>query len=121
MLRTRTPLVIKSIATLMLPFNLHVLSLPPAFILSQDQTLHCICFFFQSSDCLLSVLSPASISSKESTWIFAALSIYFKELFPSLLFRRSGMQKYNFFLYLLPLPYFFFSFFYLFILLIDFQ
>ena len=41
-LRTRTPLVIKSIATLMLPFDLHVLSLPPAFILSQDQTLHCI-------------------------------------------------------------------------------
>jgi hypothetical protein len=26
----------------MLPFDLHVLSLPLAFILSQDQTLHCI-------------------------------------------------------------------------------
>ena len=25
----------------MLPFDLHVLSLPLAFILSQDQTLHC--------------------------------------------------------------------------------
>ena len=24
----------------LLPFDLHVLSLPPAFILSQDQTLH---------------------------------------------------------------------------------
>ena len=26
----------------MLPFDLHVLGLPLAFILSQDQTLHCI-------------------------------------------------------------------------------
>jgi hypothetical protein len=24
-----------------IPFDLHVLSIPPAFILSQDQTLHC--------------------------------------------------------------------------------
>jgi hypothetical protein len=37
--RTRLPVVI-SIAT-MLPLDLHVLSLPLAFILSQDQTLHC--------------------------------------------------------------------------------
>jgi hypothetical protein len=27
-----------------LPFDLHVLSMPPAFILSQDQTLHDNCF-----------------------------------------------------------------------------
>jgi hypothetical protein len=27
-----------------LPHDLHVLSLPLAFILSQDQTLHCKCF-----------------------------------------------------------------------------
>ena len=33
MLRTRPPL---SIAT---PFDLHVLGMPPAFVLSQDQTL----------------------------------------------------------------------------------
>ena len=38
-LRTRAPLV-SGIATL-LPFDLHVLGLPLAFILSQDQTLHC--------------------------------------------------------------------------------
>ncbi|MDB5281301.1 MAG: hypothetical protein JWO06_376 [Bacteroidota bacterium] len=38
-LLTRTPLV-SGIATL-LPFDLHVLGLPLAFILSQDQTLHC--------------------------------------------------------------------------------
>ena len=28
-----------------LPLDLHVLSLPLAFILSQDQTLHCIYFY----------------------------------------------------------------------------
>ena len=43
-LRTRTPLVWSCVATRPLPFDLHVLSLPPAFILSQDQTLHCIYF-----------------------------------------------------------------------------
>ena len=37
--RTRLP-VAASIATA-LPLDLHVLSLPLAFILSQDQTLHC--------------------------------------------------------------------------------
>ena len=31
---------------LLVPFNLHVLGLPLAFILSQDQTLHCVCFSF---------------------------------------------------------------------------
>ena len=29
----------------MLPLDLHVLSLPLAFILSQDQTLHCIILY----------------------------------------------------------------------------
>ena len=33
-----------------LPLDLHVLSLPLAFILSQDQTLHCIMFLFFQSD-----------------------------------------------------------------------
>ena len=46
-LRTRAPL---SCPEGHLPFDLHVLGLPLAFILSQDQTLHCIivlliCFF----------------------------------------------------------------------------
>ena len=39
MLRTRAP-VAGGIAT-PLPLDLHVLGLPLAFILSQDQTLHC--------------------------------------------------------------------------------
>ena len=41
MLLTSAPVAIKSIATLMLPLDLHVLSLSLAFILSQDQTLRC--------------------------------------------------------------------------------
>ena len=39
MLRTRSPLNIRCIATPNVPFDLHVLTTPPAFILSQDQTL----------------------------------------------------------------------------------
>ena len=39
MLRTRAPLV--STLAGLLPFDLHVLGLPLALILSQDQTLHC--------------------------------------------------------------------------------
>ena len=42
MLRTLAPVATISIATHVLPLDLHVLSLPLAFILSQDQTLHCI-------------------------------------------------------------------------------
>jgi hypothetical protein len=38
-LRTRSPLLFKCIATSEKPFDLHVLTTPPAFILSQDQTL----------------------------------------------------------------------------------
>ena len=44
-LRTLAPVADKSIATLSLPLDLHVLSLPLAFILSQDQTLHCTSLF----------------------------------------------------------------------------
>ena len=46
LLRTRAPVAIKSIATLMLPLDLHVLGLSLAFILSQDQTLRCINLIF---------------------------------------------------------------------------
>ena len=43
-LRTLLPVAAISIATDALPLDLHVLSLPLAFILSQDQTLLCISF-----------------------------------------------------------------------------
>ena len=38
-LRTLTPLTNYCIATIVNPFDLHVLSTPPAFVLSQNQTL----------------------------------------------------------------------------------
>ena len=41
-LRTRSPVVSKKASFFLLPLDLHVLGLPLAFILSQDQTLHCI-------------------------------------------------------------------------------
>ena len=41
-LRTLPPVAARSVATPALPLDLHVLSLPLAFILSQDQTLLCI-------------------------------------------------------------------------------
>ena len=52
-LRTLAPVADKSIATLSLPLDLHVLSLPLAFILSQDQTLHCTSFILYSSSTIL--------------------------------------------------------------------
>ena len=45
-LLTRAPVAGKGIATSPLPLDLHVLGLSLAFILSQDQTLRCILFFF---------------------------------------------------------------------------
>ena len=45
-LLTRAPVADRGIATSPLPLNLHVLGLSLAFILSQDQTLRCIFFFF---------------------------------------------------------------------------
>ena len=45
-LLTRAPVAGKGIATSPLPLDLHVLGLSLAFILSQDQTLRCIIYFF---------------------------------------------------------------------------
>ena len=48
-LLTRAPVAARSIATPALPLDLHVLGLPLAFILSQDQTLLCIFLFLSFS------------------------------------------------------------------------
>ena len=63
-LRTLAPVAIKTSTNLrlMLPLDLHVLSLPLAFILSQDQTLHCIIFYI-----ILSLSLTLIILSKELT------------------------------------------------------
>jgi hypothetical protein len=42
------------------PFDLHVLGLPLAFILSQDQTLHCKIFLHHSELWLMSRCYPCS-------------------------------------------------------------
>ena len=66
-LRTLPPVAGISIATHPLPLDLHVLSLPLAFILSQDQTLLCIYTLSLSS-------TPTTYSSflkKESTLSFS--------------------------------------------------
>ena len=52
------------IATNPLPLDLHVLSLPLAFILSQDQTLHCICSIYLSLSCI-------TLISKKLTLLFS--------------------------------------------------
>ena len=56
-LRTRAPVAVNSIATVTLPLDLHVLGLPLAFILSQDQTLHCKKVF----KCFKSILTTVLI------------------------------------------------------------
>ena len=83
----------------LLPLDLHVLSLPLAFILSQDQTLHCkncSFTFFDSSSC------PRHISY--GGWhTLSLLLIRFKSLllfnnfFNISVFRRKRMQRYNHF------------------------
>ena len=63
----------------MLPLDLHVLSLPLAFILSQDQTLHCKLFLFLLAcpdDCNFSEINVFS-------WYFVVLVLvlqYFNQL-----------------------------------------
>ena len=65
----------------MLPLDLHVLSLPLAFILSQDQTLHCKLFLFLLAcpdDCNFSEINVFS-------WYFVVLVLvlqYFNQLKP---------------------------------------
>ena len=72
-----------------LPYDLHVLGLPLAFILSQDQTLHCISLFLDYSSRftfhseIIRILAPAT----------SFLSIFSKN-FPFTL----GVQIYIFFL-----------------------
>ena len=51
-------------SSVMLPLDLHVLSLPLAFILSQDQTLHCIIYYIILS---LSLTLHNSYKTKELT------------------------------------------------------
>ena len=79
-----------------LPLDLHVLSLPLAFILSQDQTLHCKnCFVlpFDSSSCRthIYICMPTHAIS-----FFSSVSNNTRFFQPPF-FRRKRMQRYNLF------------------------
>ena len=92
----------------MLPFNLHVLSLPPAFILSQDQTLLSIIYLYLNITVkvIFRCVCPelCYLLLKRFSGIFAADLHSFKELVPKKEALNVqpfwGMQKYNFFLYI---------------------
>ena len=80
----------------LLPLDLHVLSLPLAFILSQDQTLHCKnCLFY-----LLTRLRVTYISIYVSRHTLSLSSHLFQTtvaFFQPPFFRRKRMQRYNHF------------------------
>ena len=61
-LRTRAPVAVNSIATVTLPLDLHVLGLPLAFILSQDQTLHCKKSFVNILACFSKALNSKTLN-----------------------------------------------------------
>ena len=67
MLLTRAPVAGGSASTPPLPFDLHVLSLPLAFILSQDQTLRSIlvCRFPVRGNRRVSINSKKKVNSKK--------------------------------------------------------
>ena len=50
--------------SVMLPLDLHVLSLPLAFILSQDQTLHCIIYYISQLVLTLLLISKEINASR---------------------------------------------------------
>ena len=107
-LRTRPPVATYCIATIVLPLDLHVLSLPLAFILSQDQTLHCIIL---SSLILNSVILPVNTPQHQLSYVRYLGFIFIKDLFPQnkklispLLFSTPpsstlGLQKYSLYIY----------------------
>ena len=96
-LRTLPPVAARCIATPAMPLDLHVLSLPLAFILSQDQTLLCILSYFSKS-------APDTSISKKSTLSILYFNRYLLVL-PSVLSmifsvpRVWGLQRYTLFLY----------------------
>ena len=82
----------------MLPLDLHVLSLSLAFILSQDQTLHCTFIFF-----IRLSLNSSFIVVKNRRWYFLPCTYTTFLLFSifqrtCLRLRRNGLQSYNIFL-----------------------
>ena len=81
----------------MLPLDLHVLSLSLAFILSQDQTLHCTFYFF-----IRLSLNSSFIVVEIERWYFITLYLYYifvvfnlsKNLFPFLSKRTAKLRHF---------------------------
>ena len=72
-LLTRPPLNLQSLDFMLIPFDLHVLGTPPAFILSQDQTLMlkwCLCPASFIWHCLLLIrVASRSFDRSACSWI----------------------------------------------------
>ena len=83
-----------------LPLDLHVLSLPLAFILSQDQTLHCKnCLYFLTFDSSVS-LRPASPDFRHTLSLHLRNSMFSRFPEPPLkgaVLRRKRVQRYDLF------------------------
>ena len=69
-LLTRSPLLPHRAGSVLQAFDLHVLGMPPAFILSQDQTLHClsVSFFYAVVSSVFSFFIRTSIGPSELTF-----------------------------------------------------
>ena len=96
-LRTLPPVAATGIATRALPLDLHVLSLPLAFILSQDQTLLCI------SQILLACprsLKKSTLSFLLVLLVLAVLACTYLSVFSMILTLpfSKGLQRYTTFL-----------------------
>ena len=64
----------------MLPLDLHVLSLPLAFILSQDQTLHCIISYISSLILTLLIL-PKELTLLDKLYFLGTCFLYSNQSF----------------------------------------
>ena len=72
-LRTLAPLNFTCIATNEIPFDLHVLSTPPPFVLSQNQTLHYECLLSAAKAKRLLTIFP-------NTLVLGGLSFQFLKI-----------------------------------------
>ena len=98
-LLTRPPLTFKSLSFIKSPFDLHVLGTPPAFILSQDQTLMfkvCLpvssgfCSFLRSCNPILNLLClGCDLISQATVWYDSS---HLSEFFQSILLEFSGLH-----------------------------
>ena len=88
----------------MLPLDLHVLSLPLAFILSQDQTLHCIISYIILSLPLTLIILPKELTLLDKLFFSVLASCTIEQSFQwtfQTLSRgpvfRTGLQRYALF------------------------